>query len=184
MKKIVLSIALFSFLMAANAQSVKTERYANGNKKSEGMVIGDAQIDNTASKEAQARQAASITKDGNWTTWFENGTVRSEEHYNKGAMVGAWKFYYEDGKTESDINFETGKAVYFFKNGNKQSEGGISNGMVTTGKWTGYHENGQKNFEGSYNAQGQKVGQWNWWDDQGRFLSSQTFNNGTVVPKK
>lgn len=184
MKKLILTAAVFSFLFAAHAQSVKTERYANGNKKSEGVIIGDANVSPGTSKEAQARQLESVVKDGAWTTWFENGQKRSEEMYAKGTMIGAWKYFYEDGKTESEIDFSKGTAVYYFKNGSKQSEGGIANGMISVGKWTGYHENGQKNYEGSYNAQGQKDGVWAWWDKDGKFLAEQTFKNGELISKK
>lgn len=183
MKKLIFSVAAFCLFLTVNAQSVKTEKYANGNKKSEGVVLGTATVDANASKEVQARQAASIAKDGKWTTWYESGAVRSEENYSNGAMVGSWKFLYENGKTESEIDFTKGTAVYFYQNGTKQSEGGIANGMVTTGKWIGYHDNGQKNYEGSYNAQGQKDGVWSWWDANGKFLAQQTFQNGTIVSK-
>jgi antitoxin component YwqK of YwqJK toxin-antitoxin module len=183
MKRIVLTVsALFAF-MVINAQNVTTTNWPNGNKRSEGVVIGDTKLAAGASKEEQEKIAASIIKDGKWTTWFENGNIRSEEFYKNGVMVGEWRFLYENGLTESLINFETGKAINYTKKGSVSSEGSIAPGMINIGEWTGYHENGTKNFTGSYNKDGQKDGVWIWWDEKGNVTEEQTFKNGVLVKK-
>lgn len=181
MKKIILAVSAFAFIFTANAQDKKTELWPNGAKKSEGIVIGASKVDPNAPKEIQARQSVNITKDGKWTNWFENGTVRSEEYYNKGIMTGNWKVWYDNGQIESDINFATGTASHYHKNGNKQSEGGIANGMVNTGKWTGYFENGKKNYEGTYTMDGKKDGNWTWYDENGKVTSVQVYQNGELI---
>jgi len=180
MKKILFTLSAMTFLLAANAQEKKTENWSNGNKKSEGSIIGNP-IDASAPKETQARQAVTIIKDGKWINWFENGNVRSEEYYNKGRMTGNWKVWYDNGKQESDINFITGKSAHFHKNGKKQSEGGIAEGMVNIGKWKGYYENGNLNYEGSYSSNGQKEGVWSWYDEAGKITTVQTYLNGELV---
>lgn len=179
MKKILFTLSAIALFLTTNAQDKKVENWPNGNKKSEGVVIGNP-VDVRASKEVQARQAANLIKDGKWTNWFENGTVRSEEFYNKGSMIGTWKVWYDNGQLESDINFTTGKSAHFHKNGKKQSEGGIADGMVNTGKWTGYFENGNKNYEGTYTKDGKKDGVWTWYDEKGN-VTTQTFSNGELV---
>lgn len=184
MKKILFTLAAVMAFIAADAQNTVTEKWPNGNKKSEGIVLGEAKIASGDSKEVQARKMANVTKDGKWSTWYENGTLRSEEYYNKGAMVGSWKTLYDNGKTEAELNFTTGKAVYFFQNGQKNSEGGIANGMISTGKWVGYHENGNKNYEGAYNAQGQKDGVWMWYNTQGIATTEQTYKAGELLNTK
>lgn len=180
-KKTLFTLSAIALFFTASAQNKKVENWPNGNKKSEGVVIGDSQIDPNASKEVQARQSVNIIKDGKWNTWFEDGTIRSEEYYNKGTTTGAWKVWYDNGQLESDINFTTGKAVYFHKNGKKQSEGGIAAGMVNTGKWTGYHENGNKNYEGTYTMEGKKDGTWTWYDENGKVTTVQIYQNGELV---
>lgn len=180
MKKIVFTFAAMALFLTANAQDKRVETWPNGNKKSEGIVIGNS-VDASASKEVQARQSVNVIKDGKWTNWFENGTVRSEESYNKGITTGIWKVWYENGQLESEINFTAGTAVHFYKNGNKHSEGGIAAGMVNTGKWTAYHENGNKNFEGTYTSDGQKDGVWTWYDETGKLTTTQTFKNGELM---
>jgi antitoxin component YwqK of YwqJK toxin-antitoxin module len=141
MKKILFTLSAVIILSAANAQTKKVETWPNGNKRSEGIVLGDAKVDANATKEEKARAAVNIAKDGKWSTWFESGKVRSEEYYSNGAMTGAWKVWYESGQLESDIDFTTGKAAYFYKSGKKNSEGGIASGMISTGKWVAYFEN-------------------------------------------
>ena len=93
MKKILFTLSAIALFLAASAQDKKTEMWPNGNKKSEGILIGST-ADPVSSKEAQARQSAGIAKDGKWTNWFENGTVRTEEYYNKGGMIGLWKAWH------------------------------------------------------------------------------------------
>ncbi|HEY0029571.1 MAG TPA: hypothetical protein VGC65_02340 [Bacteroidia bacterium] len=181
MKKTLFTLSAAVLLLTANAQNKTVEHWPNGTKKSEGIVIGDNKVDATASKEQQSRQSVTIIKDGKWSTWHENGTLRSEENYNQGIMTGAWKAWYENGQVESEINFTTGKASFYHKNGKKQSEGTMANGMVTTGKWTGYYENGNKNYEGTYASNGQKDGTWNWFDETGKATTIQIYKNGDLV---
>ena len=180
MKKILLTLSAMALLILANAQVKKTENWPNGNKKSEGSIIGNS-VDASSPKETQARQAVNVIKDGKWINWFENGTIRSEEYYNKGSMTGNWKVWYENGQIESDINFISGKSVHFHKNGKKQSEGGIADGMINIGKWKGYHENGNLNYEGSYSSKGQKEGVWTWYDEAGKITTVQTYLNVELV---
>jgi antitoxin component YwqK of YwqJK toxin-antitoxin module len=185
MKKTLLTISAFVLCLAMNAQSNFTENWPNGNKKTEGKVIDSGNpVVAGDSKEARASREMASTRDGKWTTWYENGNLHSEANYDKGKMVGSWKTLYENGSTEAEINFSTGKAVYFHKNGAKHSEGSIKDGMIQTGSWTGYFENGNKNYEGSYNNEGQKTGDWTWYNEQGKPVTTQTFSNGTLSNTK
>jgi antitoxin component YwqK of YwqJK toxin-antitoxin module len=184
MKKIIFTLSALAFSLAINAQGVTTEHWPNGNKKSEGVAIGNAVVSASDSKENQARQLSSVIKDGKWSYWYENGTLRAEEYYTNGTMTGIWKVLYEDGKLESQIDFGTSKATIFFKDGNKNSEGGMINGMIHTGAWVGYYENGNKNYQGSYDNAGNKIGTWTWYDEKGNATTEQTFNNGELTGTK
>ena len=115
MKKVFLSLSALALCLAVNAQTVHTENWPNGNKKIEGVLLGDAKIDASDSKETRATKMNNVAKDGKWNTWFENGTVRSEEFYKSGAMVGAWKVWYDNGQLESDVNFTTEKRYIILK---------------------------------------------------------------------
>jgi antitoxin component YwqK of YwqJK toxin-antitoxin module len=183
MKKIFLTVPAFLFCLALNAQTAYNETWPNGQKKAEGTIIGEAPKANE-SKDQQAQRLSTTIRDGKWTTWYENGTVHSQEQYNKGKMTGVWSMFYDNGQKESEIDFNSGKAVYFHKNGSKHSEGGIAEGMIQTGKWTGYFENGNKNYEGSYNTAGQKTGVWTWYNEKGLAVTEQTFSNGSLTNTK
>ena len=180
MKKIIFTFSAIALFLAANAQDKKTELWPNGNKKSEGVIIGNA-LDVTADKAVQQRQAANATRDGKWSYWFENGTLRSEEFYDKGTMIGNWKVWYDNGILESDLNFTTGKVAHFHKNGKKHSEGSINKGGIPTGNWIGYHDNGNKNFEGTYALTGQKDGVWTWYDEKGKLTTTQFYKEGELT---
>lgn len=180
MKKLVFTFSAIALFLTANAQDKKTETWPNSNKKSEGIIIGTP-VDATASKAVQQRQGVNATKDGKWEYWFENGTVRSEEYYNKGTMIGNWKAWYDNGQLESDINFTTGKTTHYYKNGKTHSEGNVTKGGIPTGKWIAYHDNGQKNYEGAYGANGQKDGVWTWYDEKGKQTTVQTYKEGEQI---
>lgn len=183
MKKIILTVSAVLAFVFVNAQNVMTTNWPNGNKQSEGMVIGEIKIDPNASKTDQERNSNAIMKDGKWTTWFENGKVKSEEFYDKGTMTGEWKMFHENGQAESQINFNTGKAIHYNNKGGISSEGNMAAGMIQTGEWTGYHENGTKNFKGSYDKDGKKDGVWIFWDEKGNVSGEQTFKNGVLIKK-
>jgi hypothetical protein len=57
MKKIIFTLSAIALFLNANAQDKKVKTWPNGNKKSEGIIIGDATVDASSTKETQARQA-------------------------------------------------------------------------------------------------------------------------------
>lgn len=180
MKKILLTISAAALFLAANAQTKKVETWPNGNKRSEGILLGDYKVSPDATKEERAKAINNVAKDGKWTNWYETGAVQSEEYYNNGAMTGAWKVWYDNGQLESDINFTAGKAIYYYRSGKKQSEGAIAPGMLNQGKWVAYYENGNKNFEGTFTSDGQKDGDWTWYDETGKVTTVQTYDKGIL----
>jgi uncharacterized protein len=181
MKKVLFTLSAITLFLGASAQRVITETYSNGAKKSEGIVLGNATIDANAPKEEQAREMSKITKDGKWTTWHENGKVRSVENYSNGAMVGVWQSWYDNGQLESDVNYTSGTAVFYYNTGKVNSKGSISSGAIHKGKWIGYYESGVKNYEGAYTNEGQKDGLWIWYNEKGVKTTEQTYNNGNLV---
>ena len=70
MKKIVFTLSAIALFLTANAQDKKVENWPNGNKKSEGVIIGNP-VDASASKEVQQRQAVNAIRDGKWSNYFE-----------------------------------------------------------------------------------------------------------------
>lgn len=184
MKKLLFTLSAVLFCFLADAQNAFLEKWPNGNTKTEGFVFGDPTIEINATKEVQSRQQNSMVKEGKWNTYYENASLRSEEHYDHGKMVGKWKVLYENGVLESEINFTSGTATFYHKNGQKHSEGGMITGMVHTGNWICYHDNGNKNYEGAYDNSGNKIGTWKWFNEKGIQTSEQVYDKGNLISTK
>ncbi|MFN5628521.1 MAG: toxin-antitoxin system YwqK family antitoxin [Bacteroidota bacterium] len=178
-------LILFLLPVSLCMAQVKTAYYANGNKMYEGKFV-DASPDffaptfESLPKEDKARLMASAKKDGEWKTWFENGTIASEEVYRNGVITGHWKQYTIDGKISADLNFGSGISTFFYTTGQKESQGLMLEGYVLEGEWTGFHENGKISFTGKYNK-GQKDGVWVYYNVDGSKNTEQTYNNGVLV---
>jgi antitoxin component YwqK of YwqJK toxin-antitoxin module len=181
-----ISVSLsFLFVSAAFAQQLKTDYYANGTKRSEGILLGVekealAPDFDKQPKEIQLQRSANGYKDGKWTFWHENGKVSAEQYYNKGEMTGVWKSWTQDGAQGSEIDFNKGTAVYWYANGKKSSEGKIIKGMQHDGAWTGWYENGNINYEGNY-KQGLKEGTWTWYNNKGVKIQEEIYKNGLLI---
>jgi uncharacterized protein len=183
MKKLCFMLMIGVISASALAQQATMEYWPNGNKKSEGIVLGAQTILPGDSKEIQAQKLQNARKDGKWTYWFENGKISGEEHYLEGIQTGLWKTWYENGNPESQLDFQSYKATYWFANGQKQSEGKMYVGFVKDGKWTAWHENGKVNFEGSYKM-GKKDGLWTWYNEKGEKISEQLYKDDQLVLTK
>jgi antitoxin component YwqK of YwqJK toxin-antitoxin module len=187
--KRILAAALIIISAATAVAQTKTVYYPGTQQKlSEGKLLGaDATVLATdfesLPKDVQQQKMQNVTKDGKWSYYFLNGNISAEEHYNNGLMTGVWKGFYDNGKLNYEIDFATGKAVYYYENGNKQSEGKMLPGMVKDGKWTGWFENGTVNYDGTY-VNGQKDGDWNFYNLQGKHTDIQTFSNGAEKGRK
>jgi uncharacterized protein len=105
-------------------------------------------------------------KIGNWKTFNENGTVKSEVEYNQGTgdyreyfangnlktkgriinskKVGKWEFYYENGKLEGECEYKANKGTYlgYFEDGNLRTKGALE-GDQKTGTWELYENDGK-----------------------------------------
>ena len=67
-------------------------------------------------------------RDGKWTTWYENGQIKSEEYYKDGERDGKWTTWYETGQIKSEISFKDGNSTTWHKNGQIMSEKSIEDG--------------------------------------------------------
>lgn len=92
-------------------------------------------------------------KDGPWTTFYADGTKRSEGSYQAGAKQGLWRQYHKNGKLASEGTFHEGK---FY------------------GRYRAFHENGNLEMEGTYNpicgnsADGTKEGEFRYYNTDGK----------------
>lgn len=178
MKKILFAvIALSSQILLAQTQITN---YASGKKQSEGAFVGTSSPITIAASNGETRVAPNQAKEGNWNYWYESGKPSAEENYTNGAPSNVWKNWFENGKQSAEINYDLKKAVYYFENGKKQSEGQIKADKSFDGKWTGWHDNGTKSYEGNY-INGKKEGVWSWYDETGKLTSKQNYQADNLI---
>jgi len=94
-------------------------------------------------------------RNGENTTWYRNGILRSQGKWSDNKRVGRWDYYFDDGKMCESGDFENG-----FK----------------TGLWRTWIQSGAPESEGSYGAEGLRVGFWTWWQPDGKIDRERTGN--------
>lgn len=81
--------------------------------------------------------------EGEWQSWYEDGTKRALGSFRDGAKTGLWTYRFDTGKVETEITYG--------EDGNDAVE---------------YYANGNRKFEGRF-WHGGKIGQWTYWDGDG-----------------
>lgn len=85
--------------------------------------------------------------------FYSNFTVRSTERLTNGARSGHVYFYFPNGKTQVEANFENG---------------------LEEGPYIVYQENGIPMYQGKYH-EGKRVGVWEFYDEQGNLLNTKDY---------
>lgn len=118
--------------------------------------------------------------DGGYSSYFDNGNLKTKGQYSNNKATGKWEFYYESGqlKMEGQLkeNANVGTWVYYFENGNKSMEGPVQ-GLNKEGEWKYYFESGQLKESGSYQAN-KKIGVWKTFYENGDTHIVTEYSNG------
>ena len=165
---ILISLILFSFLVAGNRISINKLRNTGGLWYSKGSDIpftGVAYIisENTGNKILERKYINGIYS-GKYNEWWENGKNKIKGTYRKGLMNGRWKFYYENGNVLSTGSYENTNYGFSIKGINGIPKKG------RTGLWTFWDIKGKKMEEG-YFKKGEQFGKWAFWNDKGKRYS-------------
>ncbi|MCU0415917.1 MAG: toxin-antitoxin system YwqK family antitoxin [Cytophagaceae bacterium] len=124
-------------------------------------------------------------RDSVYTSYYFQGTKKSEGNFSQGKTIGEWKYYYENGqikmKGQLIHSIKTGKWEYFYENGILQMVG-ASSGSIKEGEWIFYFENGAIRARGNF-LNGKKEGQWMYYYEDGSMKALATFSqdNGTYM---
>lgn len=177
-------VAILLLGLDTRAQVRTTWHQGGTQKASEGRLTGADPAIFTPGfdqlpKDVQAAKLAAAKKDGKWTYWFEDGKVSAEEEYVQGKMTGTWKSFQPSGAKVFEIDFVSGKAVYYHPDGGIESEGLMLSGMMQQGAWKGYYPNGNLNYTGSF-LNGKKDGVWIFYDESGKKFIEQVFKAGSM----
>lgn len=124
--------------------------------------------------------------------WKEIKTIQDATYYRKLLFLNdnyiAYD-YYLDGTLQMSGNFLDknckkfqGEFKFYFENGKIQSEG-IFNKNLRVGKWTYYLKNGFKDSEGIY-IKGKKEGEWIWYLDIGSVCAVEKYKKNKRIESK
>jgi antitoxin component YwqK of YwqJK toxin-antitoxin module len=102
------------------------------------------------------------------------------------ARQGHFVYYYENGQKQSEGDFNNdqheGQWTIWFENGQKKSAGNyIANNLE--GQWKYWYESGEKKSEGIY-IRSNKDGIWNYWYKNGQLESVEVFKIGIISSSK
>ena len=139
------------------------------------------------------------------TTYWENGNVKSELHYENGKLDGECVWFYANGKKQSQATYRNGEIdgeiKKWFENGQLFQEGSYVEGMMDgawfiyypsgalaakadykmgTGKQTCYEESGYKCLEVPY-RNNLKHGKEIYYNPDGRVTKIVEYEDGKVI---
>lgn len=131
--------------------------YENGNKKLESIFIrrSNDYVTNPMGNSFYFRSLMDKYKsingepNGKYTSWYENGDLKLETHFERGIYNGPYTYWGENG-----VKIMEGNIVPSNDCGNCYKRDGL---------WTLYNENGDKIVEGTL-----PTGTWNYWYDNGK----------------
>jgi antitoxin component YwqK of YwqJK toxin-antitoxin module len=115
--------------------------------------------------------------------WRGNSVIYRQYESAERVLHGKAVTYYPNGKRESEGNYDQGKRsgmfTWWYANGQKKSFGRYLNDQEH-GDWVWYHENGSRQARGSY-ANGIKQGEWSTWHASGKLASRKNIERGLKV---
>ncbi len=159
---------------------IKTSYWPNGKPKYSGAFLeeipiglhkeynesGDLKLaiiyNDFGNKEAEGLLNDKGKRDGNWTLFYDNGSILATGIYLNGNKHGNWQFLYKSGKLEQKGNFKNGKPngkwLWYYPNGNLLREENYLDGK-REGKFIEYDITGEIITNGEY-FDGDKQGEW------------------------
>ena len=135
----------------------------------EGLPVG---VHRTYDSLGRVNSSRSYDSEGNL---IAEGIVNEE-----GDKLGAWRYYYSDGKIKSKGDYRAdkriGKWIYYYENGNIEQEGIFKRG-VPDGLWKWYFESGKLKREEFYRM-GYEEGESFEYDEEGLLIASGSYIEG------
>ncbi len=121
-------------------------------------------------------------KTGTWRKWWCSGKLRNELIYNSDKTIAS-KDYYPDGTLKEQGTWNAlgwiGAYRFYYPNGKIYYEWGFDQNGKRTGQQKYYHENGNVMFDGEWNA-GKENGVIKEYYENGTLRSEKTFYDGKL----
>jgi antitoxin component YwqK of YwqJK toxin-antitoxin module len=103
--------------------------------------------------------------DSLYTSYFQNGKIKSRGLYSRGKAMGLWEYYYENGNLkmsgELKDNINYGIWTYYYENGKMNMQGEVEKGL-REGGWKFFYENGNLKSNGTFKKD-MKDGAWDYY---------------------
>ena len=137
-----------------------------------------------------------VKKEGIWTFYYQNGSIKKRGKYSEGKKEGVWKYYKENGQLDHIItdkskrknfnedgtwdtfNSNTDKLEVYDPKGQILSTGPITEGGTHVGLWKYYNIMGEIKEQGKYNEEGNKYKEWEFYDENGYIKESGEYFEG------
>ncbi|MDB5256122.1 MAG: hypothetical protein JWM14_817 [Chitinophagaceae bacterium] len=119
-------------------------------------------------------------RDSTYTSFYQNGKVKSKGIFKNDIPVGLWYYYYESGLVKSygklTGTIKYGDWKYYYENGNISTEGSYKEGKKE-GDWKYYFEStaGILKTDGVY-VNDKREGRWKFYDESGNFKAQADFH--------
>ena len=151
-------------LTGQDTGKLQTLYYDSGTKMSEGVLMNDMQT-------------------GEWTSWHENGNIKSTGYYVEGLKDSLWQLYDESGILTGtgmyDNDVENGTWVHYYPEGVVSDSGTYLDGMKE-GLWKFYNETGSLEYTVNYKA-GNMHGETTLYSPSGNIVKVENFEEGVLV---
>lgn len=122
------------------------------------FAVRDYYINGVLQMTGSYLDAKAQTRDGAFRYYDEQGKLESEGVYQFGKREGIWANYYEGGQLRSRASYKNDQII---------------------GLWQNWYEDGRLRAEGHY-RKGRARGKWRWYDEQGRVASLETYRRGNL----
>lgn len=117
--------------------------------------------------------------DSLYTSYFQNGRVKSTGTFRNNKANGQWKYYYESGALKMEGPFRdnehNGYWKYYYETGIPNMEGEIYK-EIKEGEWKYFFENGSIKNMGSY-KKNKKNGIWKYYNEDGTVKAQAIYEN-------
>jgi antitoxin component YwqK of YwqJK toxin-antitoxin module len=117
--------------------------------------------------------------DSLYTSYYQNGKIKSTGVFKNNKANNYWKYYYESGAIKMEGPFRdndhNGYWKYYYENGLLNMEGEIYK-EIKEGVWKYYFENGNLKNSGSY-RRNKKTGIWKYFNEDGTIKAQAIYEN-------
>lgn len=124
------------------------------------------------------------SQEGQWQSYFRDGKVETEQHFQTGQLDGTVTYYYETGEKKLVSHFQRGilegQQTEYYPNGKRKAQVSFRNNLKH-GEYLAFHGNENISIRGNFQL-GTPEGVWSWFDQTGQtVLKTSQFDNGSGI---